>query len=61
MNACSNAFAGGDSNSDEEHDDKEQSYRKGDFVDGNITGHFHAVVADSQIDTSSIKVTEDIL
>lgn len=61
MNACPNAFAGSNTNGDEKHDDKEQSDWKRDFVDGDVTSHFHAIVANFQVNTSSIEITKDML
>lgn len=61
MNTCPDAFAGRHTNGDEKHDEEEQSDGKRHFIDGDITSHFHAILAYFQVNTSGIEITKDML
>ena len=61
MYAGPDAFTGRDTDSDAKHGGKKESYGKGDFVDGNVTSHLHAIIADFQVDAGSVKIAKHIL
>ena len=61
MNAGPDPFAGGHPDGDEEHGDEEQGDGKTDFVNGNVTSHSHAIVANFEVNARCIKISEDVL
>ena len=55
------AFASRDSDGDAKHDGKKEGNGKGDFVDGNVAGHLHAIIANFQVDACGVEVAKHIL
>ena len=61
MYACPDAFTGRDTDSDAKHGCKKESNGKGDFVDGNVAGHLHAIIANFQVNACGVEVAKHVL
>ena len=61
MYAGPDAFASRHSDGDAKHGGKKEGHGKGDFVDGNVAGHLHAIIANFQVDACGVEVAKHIL